>query len=31
MQIHQIPELRNPVAVLAFNGWNDAGEAATGA
>lgn len=31
MQIHQIPQLRNPVAVIAFNGWNDAGEAATGA
>ena len=31
MKIHQIPELRNPIAVLAFNGWSDAGEAATGA
>ena len=31
MQIHQIPQLRNPVAIVAFNGWNDAGEAATGA
>ena len=31
MQINQIPQLRNPVAILAFNGWNDAGEAATGA
>lgn len=31
MQIHEIPQLRNPVAVLAFNGWNDAGEAASGA
>lgn len=31
MQIHQIPQLRAPVAVIAFNGWNDAGEAATGA
>ena len=31
MQIHQIPQLRKPVAILAFNGWNDAGEAATGA
>ena len=30
MQIHRIPQLRNPVAILAFNGWNDAGEAATG-
>lgn len=25
------PDLRRPVAVLAFAGWNDAGEAATGA
>jgi predicted ATP-grasp superfamily ATP-dependent carboligase len=31
MLIHQIPNLRNPVAILAFNGWSDAGEAATGA
>ena len=31
MQIHQIPQLRKPVAILAFNGWNDAGEAASGA
>jgi len=31
VKIHQIPELRNPVAILAFNGWSDAGEAATGA
>lgn len=31
MQIHKIPELRNPIAILAFNGWNDAGEAASGA
>lgn len=31
MQIHQIPQLRNPVAIVAFNGWSDAGEAATGA
>lgn len=34
MQIHQIPQLpklRKPVAIIAFNGWNDAGEAATGA
>ena len=30
MKIHQIPQLRNPVAILAFNGWSDAGEAATG-
>ena len=31
MEIHKIPELRNPVMILAFSGWNDAGEAATGA
>ncbi|MSO42972.1 MAG: PAC2 family protein [Candidatus Planktophila sp.] len=31
MEIHQIPVLRNPVMILAFSGWNDAGEAATGA
>lgn len=31
MLIHQLPQLRNPVAICAFNGWNDAGEAATGA
>lgn len=30
MQIHQIPALRNPIAILAFNGWSDAGESATG-
>lgn len=30
MQIHHIPQLRNPVAIIAFNGWNDAGEAASG-
>jgi len=31
MEIHQIPALRSPVMVIAFSGWNDAGEAATGA
>ena len=31
MQFHEIPNLRNPVALFAFTGWNDAGEAATGA
>ena len=31
MQIHSIPELRSPIAIVAFNGWNDAGEAASGA
>ena len=30
MQIHEIPPLRNPVALIAFTGWNDAGEGATG-
>jgi proteasome assembly chaperone (PAC2) family protein len=30
VQIHQIPQLRNPIAICAFTGWNDAGEAATG-
>lgn len=31
MEIHQIPTLRSPVMVIAFSGWNDAGEAATSA
>lgn len=31
MEIHQIPELRSPVMVVAFSGWSDAGEAASGA
>ena len=31
MQIHQIPLLRNPVMIMAFSGWNDAAEAASGA
>jgi proteasome assembly chaperone (PAC2) family protein len=31
MEIHQIPDLRSPVMVVALSGWNDAGEAATGA
>ena len=31
MEIHQIPALRSPVMILAFSGWNDAAEAATGA
>jgi proteasome assembly chaperone (PAC2) family protein len=31
VEIHQIPVLRNPVMVIAFSGWNDAAEAATGA
>lgn len=31
MEILQIPPLRAPVMIFAFGGWNDAGEAATGA
>ena len=31
MEIFQIPALRSPVMIAAFGGWNDAGEAATGA
>ncbi|MSW03975.1 MAG: PAC2 family protein [Actinobacteria bacterium] len=31
MEIHEIPALRSPIMVIAFSGWNDAGEAATGA
>lgn len=31
MEIHQIPQLRNPVMIMAFSGWNDAAEAASGA
>ncbi len=31
MDLIQIPALRSPVMVVAFSGWNDAGEAATGA
>ena len=30
MEIHKIPALRNPVMIIAFGGWSDAGEAATG-
>ena len=30
MEIHHIPALRNPIMVMGFSGWNDAGEAATG-
>ena len=28
---HHRPELRDPVLVVAFEGWNDAGDAASGA
>ncbi len=31
MEFESWPELRNPVLVAAFEGWNDAGDAATGA
>ena len=31
MEILKIPVLRSPVMVIAFSGWNDAGEAASGA
>lgn len=31
MEIHQIPLLRNPIMIIAFSGWNDAAQAATGA
>ena len=31
MEIHQIPLLRDPVMIIAFSGWNDAAEAASGA
>jgi proteasome assembly chaperone (PAC2) family protein len=31
MEFENWPELRNPVLVAAFEGWNDAGDAATGA
>lgn len=31
MEIHKIPALRSPIMVVAFSGWNDAAEAATGA
>jgi len=30
-EFDSLPELRNPVLVAAFEGWNDAGDAATGA
>jgi proteasome assembly chaperone (PAC2) family protein len=31
MEIHQIPLLRDPIMIMAFSGWNDAAEAASGA
>lgn len=30
MEIHKIPSLRSPIMIIAFGGWSDAGEAATG-
>jgi predicted ATP-grasp superfamily ATP-dependent carboligase len=30
VEIHEIPALRSPIMVIAFGGWSDAGEAATG-
>lgn len=31
LQVHQTPELRQPIMIAAFAGWSDAGGAATGA
>jgi proteasome assembly chaperone (PAC2) family protein len=31
MEIHKIPLLREPIMIVAFSGWNDAAEAASGA
>jgi proteasome assembly chaperone (PAC2) family protein len=31
IELGDVPELRNPVVIAAFEGWNDAGEAASGA
>lgn len=31
MQWHKRPNLRDPIVIAAFEGWNDAGDAATGA
>ena len=31
MELDRCPELAEPVLVAAFEGWNDAGDAATGA
>ena len=31
VEIHQIPPLRNPVMIVAFTGWNDGAEGASGA
>ena len=29
IEIEDLPELHDPVMILAFEGWNDAGESAT--
>ena len=29
LQIHELPTLSDPVLIIAFAGWNDAGNAAT--
>ena len=29
IELEDVPELNNPVVIAAFEGWNDAGEAAT--
>ena len=31
IELEDVPELDNPVVIAAFEGWNDAGEAATAA
>ena len=31
IELEDVPELRDPVMIAAFEGWNDAGEAATAA
>ena len=31
IELEDVPELRDPVVIAAFEGWNDAGEAATAA
>ena len=31
IELEDVPDLRNPVVIAAFEGWNDAGEAATAA
>ena len=31
IELADVPELRDPIMIAAFEGWNDAGEAATAA